>query len=464
MGRLFGTDGVRAPANTVLTPELMLGLGRALGIDLARQRSRPAVVVGRDPRPSGGLLEAAFLAGLCSAGADALTVGVLPTAAVAFLTAHLRADAGAVITASHNPLEDNGLKLFDRAGFKYGDEAEIRLEALCRDAGTAGPRPSGLAVGRIRDRAAAAREAYTEHLVAGLPDLEGLSVTVDCANGAAAAIAPEVYRRAGARVVEIAGDRSGDRINAGVGATAPEYLRRSLAAGITDVGLAHDGDADRLIAADELGGIVDGADLLAVFAVDAHTRGRLPGAGLVTTPMTNSGLGHSLKKYGICVIESAIGDRSVLRAMVEGGYELGGEQCGHVILLDRATTGDGILSALRLLELMHRSGRRLHELTAQAWERSPQASADVPVHDRRILERSPGLLRHAERERRRVTALGGRLILRLSTIENVVRVVCEAPDQDLADDVVQRLVTGLDDAIAECSAAAGEPRVPKATA
>ena len=460
MERLFGTDGVRALANEVLTPELMLSLGRALGSDLVAQGSagRPTVVVGRDPRPSGGLLEAAFLAGLCSAGADAVSVGVLPTAAVAFLTTHLHADAGAVVTASHNPLADNGLKLFDRAGLKYSDEAEIRLEALCRDV-RSGPRPRGLAVGRIRDRAAAAREAYAEHLVAGLPDLDGLSVTVDCANGAAAELAPEVYRRAGARVVEIAGDRSGDRINVGVGATEPEYLRRALTAGITDLGLAHDGDADRLIAVDELGRIVDGADLLALFAVDASARGRLPGAGLVTTPMTNSGLGRSLKEYGICVIESAIGDRSVLRAMIEGGYALGGEQNGHVILLDRATTGDGILSGLCLLELVRRSGRRLHELIAEAWQRSPQSVANVPVHDRKILERSPDSLRLAERERERLTRLGGRLILRMSTIENVVRVVCEAPDQDDADAVVARIVAGLaEDSTAGGNTAEGEHR------
>jgi phosphoglucosamine mutase len=452
MERLFGTDGVRALANVVLTPELMLSLGRALGTDLAEggARRRPAVVVGRDPRPSSGLLEAAFVAGLCSAGVDALTVGVLPTAAIAFLTPCLRADAGAVITASHNPLEDNGLKLFDREGYKYSDASEMRLEALCGNASGTGARipVRGLEVGRIRDRSDAAREAYAEHLVADLPDLAGLSITVDCANGAAAAIAPEVYRRAGASVVEIASDRSGDKINVGVGATTPEYLQRSLTSGITDIGLAHDGDADRLIAVDERGRIADGADLLAVFAVDAHAHGRLPGAGVVTTPMTNSGLGRSLKEHGICVIESAIGDRAVLRAMLEGGYRIGGEQSGHVILLDRATTGDGILSGLRLLELMRRTGKRLHELT-EVWQRCPQAVANVPVRDRRILERSPELLRLAEDERRRLAEIGGQLILRLSTIENVVRVVCEAPEQEQADSVVERLVTSLESSIAD---------------
>jgi phosphoglucosamine mutase len=450
MERLFGTDGVRALANVVLTPELMLSLGRALGTDLAEggARRRPTVVVGRDPRPSSGLLEAAFVAGLCSAGVDALTVGVLPTAAIAFLTPCFRAEAGAVITASHNPLEDNGLKLFDREGYKYSDASEMRLEALCRNVSGARIPVRGLEVGRIRDRSDAAREAYAEHLVADLPDLDGLSITVDCANGAAAAIAPEVYRRAGASVVEIASDRSGDKINVGVGATTPEYLQRSLASGITDIGLAHDGDADRLIAVDERGRIADGADLLAVFAVDAHAHGRLPGGGVVTTPMTNSGLGRSLKEQGICVIESAIGDRAVLRAMLEGGYRIGGEQSGHVILLDRATTGDGILSGLRLLELMHRTGKRLHELT-EVWQRCPQAVANVPVRDRRILERSPALLRLAEDERRRLAEIGGQLILRLSTIENVVRVVCEAPEQERADSVVERLVTSLASSIAD---------------
>lgn len=456
MDRLFGTDGVRALANVVLTPELMLSLGRGLGARLVDACARrPVVVVGRDPRPSSGLLEAAFVAGLCSAGADAVTVGVVPTAAVAFLTTCFRADSGAVITASHNPLEDNGLKLFDRDGYKYADEAEMRLEALCHEqVGPVVRRVRGLAVGRIRDRSGLARDAYADHLVAGVPDLDGLSVTVDCANGAATSIAPEVYRRAGAGVVEIAGDRSGDKINVGVGATSPQFLQRSMAGRITDIGFAHDGDADRLIAVDERGRIADGADLLAVFAVDAHARGALPGAGVVTTPMTNSGLGRSLKEHRIRVLESAIGDRAVLRAMIEGGYRLGGEQSGHVILLDRATTGDGILAGLSLLELMCRTGRSLHEL-AGVWQRSPQAVANMPVPDRRILERSPALLRLVEDERRRLALLGGRLIVRLSTIENVVRVVCEAPDQEQADHVAERIVASLESSIADGLVSAG---------
>lgn len=449
MTRLFGTDGVRAVANVELTPELMTALGRAVGVHLSGVAgpSRHQVVVGRDPRPSSELLEAAFLAGLCSAGCDAVTVGVLPTAGVAYLTSHIGADAGAVITASHNPLEDNGLKLFDRVGRKYSDTDEIAVEQLVRTGATQGTPLRGQAVGRIRDRNHVASEIYVSHLVAGMPDLRGVVLTVDCANGASAVVAPEAYRQAGATVLEIAGDISGNTINCGVGATSPEYLQRSLSGGLSSIGFAHDGDADRLVAVDELGRVVDGADLLAIFAVDAHRRGRLPLNGVVTTPMTNSGLSVSLAEKGIRVVESAIGDRAVLRTMLSAGYGLGGEQNGHIITLARATTGDGILSGLLLLDVMHRSGKELHELTS-VWRRTPQRLVNIAVPDRDFLNRATGLSELVAHEQAKLAETGGRLTVRLSTIEDIVRIVCEGPDQQIVDAVTARVVSDVNTRLA----------------
>ncbi len=443
MSRLFGTDGVRAVANAVLTPELMTALGRALGVHLSGETSTTRrVVVGRDPRPSSDLLEAAFLAGLCSTGTDAITVGILPTAAVAHLTKHFGAVAGAVITASHNPLEDNGLKLFDHAGYKYSEADERLIEGLVREGAAPQPPLQGRSVGRIRDHSRIAGEIYISHLLTGIPDLNGMSITVDCANGASAVVAPAAYRQAGATVIEIAGDISGNQINCGVGATNPEYLRKSLTNDISSIGLSHDGDADRLIAVDELGNIVDGADLLAIFAVDAHEQGQLPCNGLVTTPMTNGGLRTSLAERGIEVIEAPIGDRPVLRTMLAEGYALGGEQNGHVISLARATTGDGILSGLLLLEIMHRSGKKLHELTS-VWCRQPQQLVNIPVPDRQFLNRATGLNQLITEEREKVARVDGRLTVRLSTIENVVRVMCEGSDDEIVKSVTARIVSDL---------------------
>jgi phosphoglucosamine mutase len=440
---LFGTDGVRAVANAVLTPELMTALGRALGVHLSGATSvRRRVVVGRDPRPSSELLEAAFLAGLCSAGSDAITVGVVPTAGVAHLTTHFGAAAGAVITASHNPLEDNGLKLFDSAGYKFSEADEILIEGLVRKGTTPWAPLRGRAVGRIRDHSHIAGEIYISHLLTGVPDLTGVVITVDSANGASSTIAPAAYRQAGATVIEVAGDISGNKINCGVGATNPEYIQRSLSSGISSIGFAHDGDADRLIAVDELGRIVDGADLLAIFAVDAQEQGQLPRSGLVTTPMTNSGLRTSLAGRGIEVVESPIGDRAVLRTMLAEGYALGGEQNGHVISLARATTGDGILSGLLLLGIMHRSEKKLHELTS-VWRRRPQQLVNIPVPDRQFLDRATGLDKLIAEERDKVARVDGRLTVRLSTIEDIVRVVCEGSDEEIVNSVTERIVSDL---------------------
>jgi phosphoglucosamine mutase len=449
VARLFGTDGVRGVANVDVTPEMFLRLGRSLAGQLRDATAKATILVGRDPRPSSELLEAAFVAGVCSGGVDVLSASVMPTAGIAHLTTVYEAAAGAVITASHNPLTDNGLKLFDRDGYKYTDEAEIAIEALVDVAEQGAPRPRGTSVGRVR-AAPNAAEAYLEHLVSGVPFLEGIEVTVDCANGASAALAPEAYRRAGARVREIASDLTGNSINCGVGATNPQFLTAAMRDRQQGIGLAHDGDADRLTAVDETGRVADGADFLAVIAIDGKNRGTLPHDTIVTTPVANSGLARSLAGHGIKVVESAIGDRAVLHTMLRHGYRLGGEQYGHIIMLDRATTGDGILTALQLMALMVRRGSTLHELTT-VWTRAPQASVNVPVSDRRILEQHPELNALVAEERARLGA-SGRLIVRLSTIEPVVRVTCEAATTDEAQGVSDRIV----EAINRAEAHAGE--------
>lgn len=438
--RLFGADGMRGLANVDVTPDLFVQLGRALAGSLAHHGTRrPRVVVGRDPRPSSELLEAAFAAGVCSGGVDVHTVGVIPTAGVAYLTPHLQAAAGAVVTASHNPLADNGLKIFDGRGYKYTDQAEIALETALAAPRQAMP-PQGRDVGRIHQEPDAA-EAYLRHLTEDLPSLQGLEVVVDSAHGAAAAFAAEAYRRAGATVHEVASDRTGNHINCGVGATNPSFITAATRERPGAIGLAHDGDADRLMAVDETGRLVDGADFLAIFALHGHRAGTAPYDTVVTSPVTNSGLRISLAEHGIDVVESAVGDRPVLRTMLDGGHRLGGEHYGHVIMLDHATTGDGILTALRLMQLMVTTGRTLADL-ADIWTRTPQSVVNVPVPHRRFLDDHPDIVTLVESERAQL-ADRGRLIVRTSTIESVVRVSCEASDQDEADAVAQRVVDGI---------------------
>jgi phosphoglucosamine mutase len=441
VGTLFGTDGVRGLANADLTPELALALGRAaVGVLRADGRpgsDRPAVVVGRDPRASGILLESALVAGILSAGGDVLAAGVVPTPAVAFLTRHYGAAAGAVISASHNAMPDNGIKFFGPEGFKLPDAVEGRIEAAVAAADHGAPRPVGADVGGLRPTAADAVEAYLAHLLEGIPDLDGLEVVVDCANGAAADIAPEAYRRAGAKVTAVAADPDGHNINAGVGSTHPEHVQAALARTRAHVGLAHDGDADRLVAVDEHGRLVDGDVILAITALDARDRGQLPTGTVVTTVMTNLGFHQAMDHHGIAVEQTAVGDRYVLEAMRAGGHTLGGEQSGHLIFLDRATTGDGLLTGLRLLGVVARSGRPLSEL-AQVMRRLPQVLVNVRVADRKALEGATAVWRAVEEEEARLGDRG-RVLVRPSGTEALVRVMVEAETEDEARATADRL-------------------------
>ena len=442
MGRLFGTDGVRGVANADLTPELALDLAVAAAHVLVEQRAggptRPVAVVGRDPRASGEFLEAAVVAGLASAGVDVVRVGVLPTPGVAFLATAIGAELGVMLSASHNPMPDNGIKFFDRGGYKLPDAVEDEIAARL---GEKWQRPTGGSVGRVYDDHGAAGR-YVEHLVACLPQrLDGLRMVVDCANGAAHSVAPAVYRRAGARVHTLGADPNGLNINDGFGSTHPEPLQRAVRELGADVGIAHDGDADRCIAVDAAGRIVDGDAILAVCALALREAGRLARDTVVTTVMTNLGFKHAMARNGIAVVETPVGDRYVLDEMRRGGFSLGGEQSGHVVFLDHATTGDGVLTAVQLLGRVAESACPLADLAA-VMTRLPQVLLNVRVADRSKAATSTEL---AEAVAAAEAELGdtGRVLVRPSGTEPAVRVMVEAAEAMQAE----RLAGTLADAI-----------------
>ncbi|MCU1621088.1 MAG: glmM, partial [Modestobacter sp.] len=383
MGRLFGTDGVRGRANADLTPELALSVARAAASVLADRdgTSRPVAVVGRDPRASGEMLEAAVVAGLASAGAEVLRVGVLPTPAIAHLTGRTDADLGVMISASHNPMPDNGIKLFSRGGHKLPDAVEAAIERRVSGRDGVDHRPTGGGVGRVRDLAGAG-EDYTAHVLSALREpLRGLRVVVDCAHGAAFPCAPEVYRRAGAQVHVIGGEPDGWNINDGIGSTHLGPLKEAVARHGADIGIAHDGDADRCLAVTAEGDVVDGDAILAICALALHESGNLTDDTVVATVMSNLGFHHTMRQAGIKVQTTAVGDRYVLEALRSRGLSLGGEQSGHLVFLDWATTGDGLLTGLALLSRMSATGASLAEL-ASVVHRLPQTLVNVPVTDR----------------------------------------------------------------------------------
>ena len=442
MGTIFGTDGVRGEANADLTPELATSIGRGLVTLLAEEgHARPSVLIGRDPRWSGELLEAALVAGITSAGGDAVSLGVLPTPGVAHLVVGDTAAAGVVISASHNPVGDNGIKVFATNGYKLTDDEEDRLEALIADG--SGPRPTGVDIGRhLRDRTAASR--YIEHIVAATDvDLTGLRVVVDGANGAAAQIAPQVYRQLGAEVVEVHCAPDGANINAGCGSTHPEQVVEAVLAHSADVGISHDGDADRLIAATHEGVVVDGDEILAILARALHHRGRLAGGAVATTVMTNLGFRHAMQGLGIEVVQTPVGDRYVLEAMLARGLNLGGEQSGHLIDLDHATTGDGILTAVELLATVRRTGAPLKEL-ATVMSRLPQVLVNVGGVDRAALTTADAVWAVVRAEEQRLGD-GGRLLLRPSGTEPLIRVMAEAATLDDAQLAVDRVADAVRD-------------------
>ncbi len=446
-GLRFGTDGIRGVANTELTPEAVLALGRAA----ARCLPAPTFVVGRDTRRSGALLQAALSAGLAAEGADVVDAGVLPTPALAWLSARDRVPAG-VVSASHNPFADNGIKLFGAGGTKLAeaDERAIEEEVVrVLDPSVRGPlRPSGHAVGRI-DTDPGAGEAYLDHLCTLVEGrrLDGLRLVVDSAHGAASMLAADLYRRLGAEVVAIGCEPDGANINDGVGSTQPAALSVAVVEHGADLGLALDGDADRLLAVDAAGTVVDGDALLALFAVDLAERGQLAGNTVVVTVMTNLGFRLAMRERGIVVKETPVGDRHVLAALDADGLSLGGEQSGHIIFRRLSTTGDGLLTGLVLADKMVRSGRPLADLLDGLVDPVPQVLLAVPVPDARALGECRAVWEAVAEES---AALGerGRVLVRPSGTEPVVRVMVEASDATVAATVADRLAATVADHLA----------------
>jgi len=440
--RLFGTDGVRGLANgETLTASLALDLAVSAAQVLIRhddyaarhESGRPLAVVGRDPRISGQFLQAAVTAGLASAGVDVVDLGVIPTPGIAYLTEAMDADLGVVITASHNPMPDNGIKFLQRGGVKLDDVLEDEIEARL---GQAWERPTGAALGRI-SFAPDALERYVAHLTGTLrKPLAGLSVVVDCAQGASAASAPLALENAGATVIAIHNHPSGLDINDHCGATHTEALQRAVVEHGADCGFAFDGDADRCIGVDREGNVVDGDQLIAIMALALQEQGRLVEDTVVVTVMSNLGFLRAMQEHGITVRQTAVGDRYVLEDMRAGRYVVGGEQSGHIILSEYATTGDGTLTALQILERMAETGRSLGELAA-VMKRFPQVLLNVPGVDK-LRTDDPALVAALEAEQKELGD-AGRILLRPSGTEPLVRVMVEAETQERAQEVAERL-------------------------
>jgi len=481
MGQLFGTDGVRGAAGLDLTAGLAMDLaaaaasvltgtgtlagnGAVIATGSVAQGSgqRPFAVVGRDPRASGEFLEAAVVAGLAARGVDVVRLGVIPTPGVAYLTASMGAEFGVVLSASHNPAPDNGIKFFARGGVKLPDAVEDEIEARLAGPGGQGlagygehpdgdHSPSGVPAGgfgRVAD-AADQGEQYLAHLLSTVQarpgyatsPLAGLRVVVDCAHGAASRYAPELLRRAGADVIAIGADPDGLNINTGCGSTSLGTLSAAVRETGADAGIAHDGDADRCLAVDASGQVVDGDQILAVLAVALKAEGRLAGDTVVATVMSNLGFRHAMRSAGIDVIETPVGDRYLIAAMLDGKFVLGGEQSGHIIMLDHATTGDGMLTGLHLLAETARQGRPLAEL-ASVMTRYPQVLINVPGVDKKRVTSSPAL---TDAVTAAVAELGdaGRVLVRPSGTEPAVRVMVEAEDAGQADRLARRLADAI---------------------
>lgn len=429
MGAIFGTDGVRGVANRELTPELAYELGLIVGYMLMRScgGNRPSVAIGRDTRISGHMLEAALSAGLLSAGADVVRLGVLPTPGVAYVTRQSGMDAGVMISASHNPVEDNGIKFFARDGFKMPDAWEAEVESRLQGDEHRSSRPTGAGIGTLRDDSQGAQD-YLSYLksTAAMP-LLGCKIVLDCANGAASVLAPQLFAELGAETILMHHLPDGLNINLDCGSTHPEHLRKAVLDHQAHAGLSFDGDADRLIAVDERGEILDGDHILYILAAHLAKQGRLRQNTVVSTVMSNLGFHQALHTIGLDSLKSKVGDRHVMETMRSGGYNLGGESSGHIILLDNSTTGDGLLSALQLLQVMIQEGKPLSELVSPV-VKFPQLVVNVRVMNKYKLEgnrRIDAVIRQVESE----MAGRGRVLVRPSGTESLVRVMAEGPDE-----------------------------------
>jgi len=443
--KYFGTDGMRGVATVPpLDPESLVRLGQAIAQVFVANRGRHQILIGKDTRLSGYMIETALSAGIMSMGADVLLVGPLPTPGVAYLTKSMRADAGVMISASHNPFEDNGIKIFGADGFKLPDETELEIERLMTD----GPSPEFRAeagkVGKAK-RVDDALGRYTVFLKENFPrelSIEGLRVGFDCANGAAYQLAPQTFRELGAEVMARGISPNGRNINAGFGSLYPEIVRELVMENNLDIGIALDGDADRAIFVDEKGNVLDGDVILAICAIDLHTRGALTGETVVATVMSNLGLQEALKQEGINLVRAQVGDRYVLEEMIKSGYVLGGEQSGHTIFSDVSTTGDGTLSALKVVEVMRRTGKPLSEL-AKVFRHFPQKLINVAVREKPDFETLPSVtevLHQVEDE----LGESGRVLLRYSGTENKARVMVECEQTEKCKEYASQIASAIE--------------------
>jgi phosphoglucosamine mutase len=440
MRKLFGTDGIRGVANLEpMTSEMAMQLGRAAAHLFMRRAGRHQIVIGKDTRISGYMLESALTAGICSMGVDVLLVGPMPTPAIAFLTRSLRADAGVVISASHNAYQDNGIKFFSNDGFKLPDEMEARIEDLIVSNEISHLRPTADLIGkafRIDD----AEGRYIEFAKRSLPrdlDFQGIKLVVDCANGAAYKLAPKVLRELGAKVEVIGCEPNGMNINAGCGAVHPEQLQEAVRRHNADIGIALDGDADRAIFVCERGTIVDGDHVMAALGLDLHQNGLLAKQTLVGTVMSNFGLELCMAKAGVTLLRTPVGDRYLLERMLAEGYNFGGEQSGHFIFLDHNTTGDGLISALQMISLMKRTGKPLSEL-AQAMSAVPQILLNIKVKQKPKLESVPDIDRAIRESERRLNG-SGRVLVRYSGTEPLLRIMVEGEQDTVIKEVAEDL-------------------------
>lgn len=438
MGKYFGTDGVRGVANRELTAEMAYSIGRCGGYVLAGNVEKPKVVIGMDTRISGPLLESALIAGLLSIGADVIRLGVVSTPAVAYITRLLKADAGVMISASHNPVEDNGIKFFGGDGFKLTDETELRIEELMDAEQDELPRPVGSGLGTLRvDNDA--KYLYLEYLKTTIDqNFKGIKVVLDCAHGAAYELAPRLFRELGAEVISIGAEPDGLNINDGFGSTHPETLRAEVLRHGADLGLAFDGDADRLIAIDENGDEVDGDFILCICGDAMNRAGKLKDGTIVSTVMSNIGFYKATEKLALNTAKTAVGDRYVMEEMRRGGYNLGGEQSGHVIFLDYNTTGDGILTAIQLVNTMKNSGKKLSTLKSMM-TKYPQVLVNVRVQDKTNYPNNPAI-EAAIIEVEGKLGDNGRVLVRPSGTEPLIRVMAEGPDKAELDLFVGQIV------------------------
>jgi phosphoglucosamine mutase len=440
MKKLFGTDGIRGVANVEpMTCETVMKLGRAAAYIFKKKKGRHRIVIGKDTRVSGYMLESALTAGICSMGVDVLLVGPMPTPAIALITRSLRADAGVVISASHNPFEDNGIKFFSPEGLKLPDEVEHKIESLIESGEIDSIRPTATEIGkafRIDD----ARGRYIEFVKNTVPkgmDFQGLKIVIDCAHGAAYKVTPLVFRELGAEVIVIGDSPDGMNINKECGALHPDHLKRLVKENGADLGIAHDGDADRVVFVDHRGDLVDGDQVMAACALDLKKNNLLKKNTVVATVMSNLGLEMAMKKADIHLVRTPVGDRYVLEKMIKEGYNFGGEQSGHIIFLDYNTTGDGLITALQMVSLMKKTGKPLADL-ASCMTVFPQVLVNVSVKERRELKELPGFSTHLASLEKKLGGTG-RILVRYSGTEPLIRIMIEGEEQGVINEMAREL-------------------------